>query len=96
MEAVDTKKRFASTVKGAASVAINHSVTSDDKGVQTIFSPIRKDSASVGYLNYGRDGDRVQIFFEPFTATTAKEKKAIVTTILADLDELLTTTENNG
>jgi hypothetical protein len=90
MEATDTIKNYTSEVKGATGVSVTYRATSDAKGVRDIFAPIRREGTSLGYLNYGRDGNRCQIFFEPFTATTAKEKKAIVTAVLADLDELLT------
>ena len=95
MEATTTIKNFASTVKGAADVTINHRVTSDADGVKEIFATIRRADASLGYINYGRDGNRCQIFFEPFNGTTAKEKKAITAVALSDLDELLTPA-NNG
>jgi hypothetical protein len=94
MEAVDTIKNFTSTVRGATGVAISHRVTSDAVGVHGAYSTIRRDGATLGYVNYGRDGGRCQIFFEPFGATTAKEKKAIVATVLDDLDELLTPATN--
>lgn len=49
-----------------------------------------RGGASLGYVNYGRDGNRCQIFFEPFNAATLKERKAIAAAVLGDLDELLT------
>ena len=95
MEAVDTIKNFTSAIKGATGVTVDYRVKSDAEGVKEIFAPIRREGASLGYLNYGRDGNRCQIFMEPFTATTTKEKKTIVAAVLADLDELLTP-ESNG
>jgi hypothetical protein len=90
MEPTNTIKNYTSKVTGATGVTVDYRVTSDATGVKDIFAPIRRDGASLGYLNYGRDGNRCQIFFEPFTATTAKEKKAIATAVLTDIDELLT------
>lgn len=95
MEATNTIRNYTSAVKGAAGVTISHRVTSDADGVREIFATIRKDGASLGYLNYGRDGNRCQLFFEPFTAMTARERKAIAAAVLDDLAELLTP-ESNG
>ena len=94
MEATTTLKTFASTVKGATGVTVNHRVTGAADGVKEIFSTIRRADVSLGYVNYGRDGNRCQIFFEPFTATTTKEKKAITAVVLDDLAELLTPQSN--
>ena len=94
MEATTTLKTFASTVKGATGVTISHRVTADADSVKEIFSTIRRVDTTLGYVNYGRDGNRCQIFFEPFNATTAKEKKAITAVVLDDLDELLTPASN--
>ncbi len=95
MERVDTIQNFTSPVKGTG-VTIGHRVTSDASGVQAIFGRIGREGASLGYVNYDRNGNRCQIFFEPFTATTTGEKRAIVATALADLDELLTPASDGG
>jgi len=94
MEAVETTKTFTSTVEGAAGVTIGYRATSDADGVREVFAPIRRGDATLGYLNYGRAGNRCQIFFEPFTSMTAKERKAIAATVLDDLEELLTSADN--
>lgn len=94
MELANTIKDYTSTVKGATGVTVGYRATSDADGVKDIFAPIKRDGASLGYLNYGRDGGRCQIFFEPFAATTLKERKAIATTVLDDLDKLLTPASN--
>ena len=97
MEATTSVKNYVSkNIAGAAGVTIDHRVVEDAKGAKEIFSSIKREAAPLGYLNYGRDGNRCQIFFEPFTATTAREKKAIVATALADLDELLTPVGDGG
>ncbi len=94
MKTVDTVRNLTSTVEGA-DVTIKHRVTCDATGVKT-FSQLLKEESSVGYVNLNQKDDRLQIFFEPFSATTTDEKTAIVAAALADLDELLTTLENNG
>lgn len=95
MEATTTIKTFVSKVKEAAGVSVNYRVTSDGSGVNDIFASIKRDSDSLGHVTYVRSSNRGQMFFDPFDATTAKEKKAITAVVMADLEELLTP-ESNG
>lgn len=91
MKKVETieKQTYVSDVKATA-VKIEYGVTMTGGVISSIFGTIKKEDKAVGYINYEAQPDRMHVSFEPFSGTDSKEKKAIATTVTADINELFT------
>ena len=94
MKKIEEKRtlNFQSEVKGT-SIVIDYRVTGvppEDGGeVSSIYGTIKKDDLPVGSVSYDRAADRVHVSFEPFTGTTAKERKTLAPVVVADGAEII-------
>lgn len=94
MKQVEEKrtKAFQSEVKGTG-VVINYRATlvpvENGEEVSSIYGTISKENKNVGSVNYDKAADRMHTSFEPFSATTAKERQAIMPVAAADVAEII-------
>lgn len=83
---------FQSEVKSTG-IAINYRATliptEGGEGVASVYGTIVKENKNVGSVNYDKAADRLHISFEPFSATTAKEKQAVTPVAASDVAEII-------
>ena len=94
MKQVEEKrtKAFQSEVKNTG-IVINYRATlvptGDSEEVTNVYGTIVKDNKNVGSVNFDKAADRLHISFEPFSATTAKEKQAVSPVAASDVAEII-------
>lgn len=85
-------KTFQSEVKGT-SIVINYRATlvptEAGEEVASIYGSIVKDNKNVGSVSYDKAADRQHTSFEPFSATTAAERKSISSVTASDVAEII-------
>lgn len=85
-------KTFQSEVKSTG-ITINYRATlvptEAGEEVASVYGTIVKDNKNVGSVNYDKANDRMHTSFEPFSATTAKEKQAVAPMAASDVAEII-------
>lgn len=85
-------KTFQSEVKGTG-IVINYRATlvpaEAGEEVASIYGTISKENKNVGSVNYDKAADRMHTSFEPFSATTATERKSVSSTAASDVAEII-------
>lgn len=85
-------KTFQSEVKGTG-VVINYRATliptEGGEEVANVYGTIVKENKNVGGVSYDKAADRMHTSFEPFSATTAKEKQAVSSVAISDVAEII-------
>lgn len=85
-------KTFQSEVKGTG-VVINYRATLVPTGggeeVASVYGTIVKDNKNVGSVSYDKAADRQHTSFEPFSATTAKERQSVSSAAASDVAEII-------
>lgn len=85
-------KTFQSEVKNTG-IVINYRATlvptetSDE--VTNVYGTIVKDNKNVGSISYDKATDRQHTSFEPFSATTAAERKSVSSVAASDVAEII-------
>ena len=97
IEQIENKhtKRLRATIEGTG-VAVAYHVTcettvseeGEQEQVKTVFGTIARGDERLGFVSYDRDGERMNISFEPFSATTAQERQEIVAAVVANVEEI--------
>lgn len=86
------KKTFQSEVKNTG-IVINYRATlvptEAGEEVTSVYGTIVKDSKNVGSVSFDKAADRLHISYEPFSATTAKEKQAVSPVAASDVAEII-------
>lgn len=94
MKQVEEKrtKAFQSEVKSTG-IVINYRATlvpiEGGEEVASVYGTIVKENKNVGSVSYDKAADRLHISFEPFSATTAKEKQAVTPVAASDVAEII-------
>ena len=57
--------------------------------VANVYGTIVKDNKNVGSVSYAKAADRQHTSFEPFSATTAKERQSVSSTAASDVAEII-------
>lgn len=85
-------KTFQSEVKNTG-IMINYRATLVPAGageeVASIYGTIVKENKNVGSVSYEKTSDRMHTSYEPFSATTAKEKQAVAPVAVSDVAEII-------
>ena len=85
-------KTFQSEVKNTG-IVINYRATlvptEAGEEVASMYGTIVKDSKNVGSVSYDKAADRQHTSFEPFSATTAKERQSVSSTVASDVAEII-------
>lgn len=83
---------FQSEVKGTG-IVINYRATlvptENGEEVTSVYGTIVKENKNVGSVNYDKAADRQHTSFEPFSATTAKERQAVSPVVALDVAEII-------
>ena len=93
MKQVEEKrtKTFQSEVKNTG-IVINYRATlvptEAGEEVTSVYGTIVKENKEVGSVNYDKAADRQHTSFEPFSATTAKEKQSVSSVAALDVAEI--------
>ena len=94
MKQVEEKKTktFQSEVKNTG-IVINYRATlvptETGDEVINVYGTIVKDNKNVGSVNYDKAADRQHTSFEPFSATTAKERQSVSSVAASDVAEII-------
>lgn len=94
MKQVEEKrtKTFQSEVKNTG-IVINYRATlvptEAGEEVTSVYGTIVKENKEVGSVNYDKATDRQHTSFEPFSATTAKEKQSVSSVTALDVAEII-------
>lgn len=85
-------KTFQSEVKNTG-IVINYRATlvpaEAGEEVTNVYGTIVKENKNVGSVSYDKSADRMHTSYEPFSATTAKDKQAIAPIATADVAEII-------
>lgn len=85
-------KAFQSEVKSTG-IVINYRATlvptEAGEEVSNVYGTIVKDNKNVGSVSYDKAADRMHTSFEPFSATTAKERQSVSTVAASDVAEII-------
>lgn len=85
-------KAFQSEVKSTG-IVINYRATlvpaEAGEEVANVYGTVVKDSKNVGSVSYDKAADRMHTSFEPFSATTAKERQSVSTVAASDVAEII-------
>lgn len=85
-------KTFQSEVKNTG-IVINYRATlvptESGEEVASIYGTIVKENKDVGSVSYDKAADRQHTSFEPFSATTAKEKQSVSSVAAMDVAEII-------
>lgn len=73
---------------GDTDISVNYRVTTDTNGVKYIHATISKGGSQGGFILTSQGADRIQISLEPASATTTAERVAMLSTVMADIDNL--------
>lgn len=94
MKQVEEKrtKTFQSEVKGTG-IVINYRATlvptEAGEEVASVYGTIVKENNNVGSVSFEKSADRMHTSFEPFSATTAKEKQSVSLLTASDVAEII-------
>lgn len=94
MKQVEEKrtKTFQSEVKNTG-IVINYRATlipiNGGEEIVSVYGTVVKDNKDVGSVNFDKAADRLHTSFEPFSATTAKEKQAVSSVTASDVAEII-------
>lgn len=94
MKQVEEKKTktFQSEVKNTG-IVINYRATlvptETGDEVTNVYGTIVKDNKNVGSVSYDKAADRQHTSFEPFSATTATERKSVSSVAASDVAEII-------
>ena len=85
-------KTFQSEVKNTG-IVIHYRATlvptESGEEVASIYGAIVKENKDVGSVSYDKAADRQHTSFEPFSATTAKEKQSVSSVAAIDVAEII-------
>lgn len=85
-------KTFQSEVKNTG-IVINYRAilvpTEGGEEVASVYGTIVKDNKNVGSVSFDKAADRQHTSFEPFSATTAKERQSVSSTAASDVAEII-------
>lgn len=85
-------KTFQSEVKGTG-IVINYRATlvptEAGEEVASVYGTIVKENNNVGSVCFEKSADRQHTSFEPFSATTAKEKQSVSSLAASDVAEII-------
>lgn len=85
-------KTFQSEVKNTG-IVINYRATlvptETGEEVASVYGTIVKENKNVGSVSYDKAADRQHTSFEPFSATTAKEKQSVSSVAAMDVTEII-------
>lgn len=85
-------KTFQSEVKNTG-IVINYRATlvptEAGEEVASVYGTIVKENKNVGGVSYDKAADRMHTSFEPFSATTAKERQSVSSTAASDVAEII-------
>ena len=84
-------KTFQSEVKNGIVINYRATLVPTEAGeeVASVYGTIVKDSKNVGSVSFDKSADRLHISYEPFSATTAKEKQAVSPVAASDVAEII-------
>ena len=92
MKKVEEKRTKTSEVKNTG-IIINYRAilvpTETGEEVANVYGTIVKDNKNVGGVSYDKAADRMHTSFEPFSATTSKEKQAVSPVAASDVAEII-------
>lgn len=94
MKQVEEKrtKTFQSEVKNTG-IVINYRATlvptEAGEEVANVYGTIVKENNNVGSVSFEKTADRMHTSFEPFSATTAKEKQSVSSLAASDVAEII-------
>lgn len=85
-------KTFQSEVKNTG-IVINYRATlvpaEASEEVTNVYGTIVKGNKNVGSVSYDKTADRMHTSFEPFSATTAAERKSVSSVAASDVAEII-------
>lgn len=85
-------KTFQSEVKNTG-IVINYRATlvpaEAGEEVTNVYGTIVKENKNVGNVSYDKAADRMHTSFEPFSATTAAERKSVSSVAASDVAEII-------
>lgn len=85
-------KTFQSEVKNTG-IVINYRATlvpaEAGEEVTNVYGTIVKENKNVGSVSYDKAADRMHTSFEPFSATTATERKSVSSVAASDVAEII-------
>lgn len=85
-------KTFQSEVKSTG-IVINYRATlvpaEAGEEVTNVYGTIVKENKNVGSVSYDKAADRMHTSFEPFSATTATERKSVSSVAASDVAEII-------
>lgn len=85
-------KTFQSEAKSTG-IVINYRATlvpiEAGEEVTDVYGTIVKDNKNVGSVSYDKAADRMHTSFEPFSATTAAERKSVSSVAASDVAEII-------
>ncbi|RGO88283.1 hypothetical protein DXA84_07720 [Phocaeicola vulgatus] len=85
-------KIFQSEVKNTG-IVINYRATlvpaEAGEEVTNVYGTIVKENKNVGSVSYDKAADRMHTSFEPFSATTAAERKSVSSVAASDVAEII-------
>lgn len=85
-------KTFQSEVKNTG-IVINYRATlvpsEAGEEVASVYGTIVKENKNVGSVSYDKAADRQHTSFEPFSATTAKERQSVSSVAASDVSEII-------
>lgn len=94
MKQVEEKrtKTFRSEVKNTG-IVINYRAmlvpAETGEEVSGVYGTIVKENKNVGSVGYDKAADRMHTSFEPFSATTAKERQSVSSVVALDVAEII-------
>lgn len=94
MKQVEEKRTrtFQSEVKNTG-IVINYRATlvpaETGEEVSSVYGTVVKDNKNVGSVSYDKAADRMHTSFEPFSATTAKERQSVSSVAASDVAEII-------
>lgn len=85
-------KTFQSEVKNTG-IVINYRATlvpaEAGEEVTNVYGTIVKENKNMGSVSYDKAADRMHTSFEPFSATTAAERKSVSSVAASDVAEII-------